>query len=90
LASVAGVTIANGADNISVYTPMYRTIGLSNSLIAMAMFAVGVALWRLTASWLGCHSASVVVDRHRVKIIGGLGSLRRQHSYTGYVAEALR
>jgi hypothetical protein len=29
LASVAGVTIANGADNISVYTPMFRTIGLS-------------------------------------------------------------
>jgi cadmium resistance protein CadD (predicted permease) len=31
LISVAGVTIANGADNISVYTPMFRTIGLTNS-----------------------------------------------------------
>lgn len=40
LLSVAGVTIANGADNISVYTPVFRTIGLTNSLITVAVFAV--------------------------------------------------
>lgn len=36
--SVAGVTIANGADNISVYTPLFRTIGLGPSLITAAVF----------------------------------------------------
>jgi len=38
--SVAAVTIANGADNISVYTPMLRTIGLTASLVTVAVFAV--------------------------------------------------
>jgi cadmium resistance protein CadD (predicted permease) len=27
MVSVAGVTIANGADNLSVYTPVFRTTG---------------------------------------------------------------
>jgi hypothetical protein len=31
LRSVAGVTLANGADNISAYTPMFRTIGVGAS-----------------------------------------------------------
>jgi cadmium resistance protein CadD (predicted permease) len=55
LASVAGVTIANGADNISVYTPLFRTIGFTNTLVTVAVFAVGIALWCLAGSWLGSH-----------------------------------
>jgi cadmium resistance transport/sequestration family protein len=55
LLSVAGVTIANGADNVSVYTPMFRTIGLTNSIITVAVFAVLVAVWCLAGSRLGSH-----------------------------------
>lgn len=55
LFSVAGVTIANGADNISVYTPMFRTIGPTSSLVSVAVFAVLVAVWCLAAWWLGSH-----------------------------------
>ncbi|SCL27593.1 cadmium resistance transporter (or sequestration) family protein [Micromonospora rhizosphaerae] len=61
LLSVAGVTIANGADNISVYTPVFRTIGLTNSLITVAVFAVGVAVWCLAGSWLGSHRKVIEV-----------------------------
>ena len=39
--SVAGVTTANGADNLAVYTPLFRTIGLADSLATVAVFAVG-------------------------------------------------
>ncbi|MEU4407829.1 cadmium resistance transporter [Streptosporangium sp. NPDC023963] len=53
--SIAGVTIANGADNISVYTPMFRTIGLASSAVTVAVFAVLVAVWCAAASWLGSH-----------------------------------
>src|SRR5690606_22666623 len=53
LLSVASVTVANGADNISVYTPVFRTIGVSASLITIAVFAVLVAVWCLIGSWLG-------------------------------------
>jgi cadmium resistance protein CadD (predicted permease) len=61
---VAGITIANGADNIAVYTPMFRTIGLADSVIVIAVFAVMVAVWCAAAQWLGSHRAVVaVVDR---------------------------
>jgi cadmium resistance protein CadD (predicted permease) len=61
LLSVAGVTIANGADNISVYTPMFRTIGLADSVVTVAVFAVGVAVWCLAGSWLGSHERVIAI-----------------------------
>ena len=59
--AVAGVTVANGADNISVYTPMFRTIGVTNSFITVAVFAVGIALWCLAGSRLGSHKRVIAV-----------------------------
>ncbi|GAA4735796.1 cadmium resistance transporter [Phytohabitans rumicis] len=55
LLSVAGVTIANGGDNISVYTPLLRTIGLAGSLVTVAVFAVLVAVWCAAGSLLASH-----------------------------------
>jgi cadmium resistance protein CadD (predicted permease) len=63
LLSVAGVTIANGADNISVYTPMFRTIGVADSLLTVAVFAVLVAAWCAAGSWLGSHQKVIAVVR---------------------------
>ncbi|MEU4537448.1 cadmium resistance transporter [Streptosporangium sp. NPDC023825] len=59
--SIAGVTIANGADNISVYTPMFRTIGPASSAVTVAVFAVLVAVWCAAASWLGSHRKVVAL-----------------------------
>jgi cadmium resistance protein CadD (predicted permease) len=71
--SVAGVTIANGADNISVYTPMFRTIGLTSSLITLAVFVVGVAVWCLAGSWMGSHPRVVrLVQRFGHWIVPGV------------------
>jgi cadmium resistance protein CadD (predicted permease) len=53
--SVMGVTIANGGDNVTVYTPLFRSTGLGGALITVAVFAAGVALWCVSASWLGTH-----------------------------------
>ncbi|MFJ2034082.1 cadmium resistance transporter [Streptosporangium sp. NPDC087985] len=65
LVSVAGVTIANGADNISVYTPIFRTIGVGPTLLTIAVFALGVALWCLAGTWLGSHKKVVeVIERY--------------------------
>jgi cadmium resistance protein CadD (predicted permease) len=61
--AIAGVTIANGADNLAVYTPMFRTIGLPAALITVVVFAVGVALWCLAAHRLGSHRRVVDVVR---------------------------
>ncbi|GAA1789822.1 cadmium resistance transporter [Luedemannella flava] len=54
-AAVAGITIANGADNIAVYTPLLRTIGVPDAVLTIAVFAVGVAVWCLAGAWLGSH-----------------------------------
>jgi cadmium resistance protein CadD (predicted permease) len=59
--SVAGVTIANGADNISVYTPVFRTIDVAASAVTIAVFAVLVVVWCLAGSWLGSHRRVVAV-----------------------------
>ncbi|MFF3445213.1 cadmium resistance transporter [Streptosporangium sp. NPDC002721] len=59
--SIAGVTIANGADNISVYTPMFRTVGLASSVVTVAVFAVLVAVWCVAASWLGSHGKVIAL-----------------------------
>jgi cadmium resistance protein CadD (predicted permease) len=59
--AVAGVTIANGADNIAVYTPMFRTLGLGDSVVVAVVFAVLVAVWCSAASWLGSHRRVIAV-----------------------------
>jgi cadmium resistance protein CadD (predicted permease) len=62
--SVAGVTIANGADNISIYTPVFRTIGAVPTVMTVTVFVAGVALWCLAGSWLGSHKGVIdVVER---------------------------
>jgi cadmium resistance transport/sequestration family protein len=58
---VAAITIANGADNIAVYTPLFRTLGAGGSMIMVAVFAVLVALWCALASWLGSHRRVVAL-----------------------------
>ncbi|MFB4298905.1 cadmium resistance transporter [Actinomadura sp. NTSP31] len=80
LVSVAGVTIANGADNVSVYTPVFRTIGTGSTLVTIAVFAVGVALWCAAGSWLGSHKKVIeVVERYGQWIVPavfmGIGAL---------------
>ena len=63
--SVAALTIANGAANISVYTPMFRTLGRGDTLITIVVFAV--------ASWLGSHQRVIaVVERSGHWIVPGV------------------
>jgi cadmium resistance transport/sequestration family protein len=63
--AVAGVTVANGADNISVYTPLFRTIGVGETALTVAVFAVLVAVWCLAGSWLASRKAIIgLVERY--------------------------
>ncbi|MFK3979501.1 cadmium resistance transporter [Micromonospora sp. NPDC050397] len=59
--TVAGITIANGADNLSVYTPLFRGIGVTESLVTIAVFVVGVAVWCVAGSWLGSHKRVIAL-----------------------------
>lgn len=53
LLGVAGVTLANGADNIAVYTPVFRTRPAAEVVVTVVVFAVLIAVWCLAGHLLG-------------------------------------
>lgn len=55
--AVAMLTIANGADNLSVYPPLLRTVGTGASVVIGAVFYVGLAVWCGAAALLSSHRA---------------------------------
>ncbi|MFF5292465.1 cadmium resistance transporter [Paractinoplanes globisporus] len=62
---VAGITIANGADNIAVYTPIFRTMSGADIAVLLVVFALLTAGWCALASWLGSHKRVIaVVERY--------------------------
>ena len=55
LLGVAGITIANGADNISLYTPVFRTSPIPDTVITIIVFLVLVAVWCVVARLVGTN-----------------------------------
>lgn len=54
-ASIALITLANGADNIGVYVPFF-VIGRPYLGLILIVYAVLVAVWCFIGRWLGNHS----------------------------------
>ncbi|MBO0802721.1 MAG: cadmium resistance transporter [Nocardiopsaceae bacterium] len=54
---IAAVTFANGADNISVFTPLFRTLHMAGSLLAAALFLALIALWCAAGALLASRAA---------------------------------
>jgi cadmium resistance protein CadD (predicted permease) len=57
LFSVTAVTIANGGDNIGVYTPLFTTCTAAEIVIFGVVFALMTGVWCLVARWLVNHWA---------------------------------
>ncbi len=49
LRAVAAVTIANGGDNVAVYTPVLTTASIAGTATTVAVFAVGTTVWLVAA-----------------------------------------
>ncbi|MET8310965.1 cadmium resistance transporter [Micromonospora sp. NPDC005173] len=61
---VAGVTIANGADNVAVYVPVFRALGPADSAVFLLVFVLLIAVWCAGGAWLGGHRRVVrLVER---------------------------
>ena len=78
--SVAAVTIANGGDNIAVYTALFATCESFDVAIIGIVFAAMTALWCLTAHWLvNLRTLGVPIRAHAHRIVPivliGLGIL---------------
>jgi cadmium resistance protein CadD (predicted permease) len=52
LLGVAGLTIVNGSDNLAAYTPFFATSSSAQVVIALVVFAAGVAVWCLAGELL--------------------------------------
>lgn len=61
---VAGLTIANGADNLAAYTPFFATAGWGQIAVTLAVFAACVAAWCLAGGLLARHSAVTATVGH--------------------------
>lgn len=57
IVTVAAVTIANGGDNISTYTPLFATQSAMGIGVTGLVFAAMTALWCGFAHWLVNHPA---------------------------------
>jgi cadmium resistance protein CadD (predicted permease) len=62
--AVAAVTIANGGDNIAVYTTLFATRDGREVSAMVIVFAVMTGLWCLGAHWLVNHRALGAPIRH--------------------------
>ena len=61
--AVASITIANGADNIAIYAPLFATIGTDGIGVTLLVFFVLIAVWCLTGRLIGSRPAVIrVVD----------------------------
>lgn len=58
LLPVAAVTVANGADNLGVYIPLFATSTPSAVALMGVTFAAMTALWCWAARWLVRHPAA--------------------------------
>jgi cadmium resistance protein CadD (predicted permease) len=68
--AVAAVTIANGGDNIGVYTPVFATSAPAEIGIFVGVFMVMVGGWLLFAHWLVHHpSLGSPIRRHGHRMV---------------------
>jgi cadmium resistance protein CadD (predicted permease) len=57
---VAMIAFANGADNISVFTPLFRGLRLAGSLVAIGLFLAFIGVWCGLGALLGSRHGLVV------------------------------
>lgn len=57
--TVALIAIINGADNLAVYTPVFRTEAVGEVFVTLIVFLVMIGAWCVLAAWLGHHLGTV-------------------------------
>jgi cadmium resistance protein CadD (predicted permease) len=68
--AVSAVTIANGGDNIGIYTPVFAVRAADEVALFGVVFAVMTALWCLAARWLVNHrTAGAPIRRHARRVV---------------------
>jgi cadmium resistance protein CadD (predicted permease) len=63
LSGVAGVAIINGADNITIYTPMFHHLDAGEIVVTLTVFVVMIGVWCAAAAWLGSRLGAIAAIR---------------------------
>lgn len=67
---VAGITVANRADNVAVFVPFFALAGAGGMPVVPAVFAAGVALSCAAGRWLGTRPVvERAVERHGAVVV---------------------
>ena len=53
--TVAGVTLANGGDNIGIYIPLFASLTWTSKVSMVGIFLLMTMLWCLTAKYFSTH-----------------------------------
>jgi cadmium resistance protein CadD (predicted permease) len=73
LTSVAGITVVNGADNITIYTPFFRAMEAGEVLVTIAVFVLMIGVWCALAAWLATHLSTLATikrySHHLVPVV---------------------
>jgi cadmium resistance protein CadD (predicted permease) len=69
IATVTGMTLANGADNVSVYVPFFALRSGPDIALTGIVFGVMTALWLGLAYWLTRHSAIGMQVRRYTRVL---------------------
>jgi cadmium resistance transport/sequestration family protein len=63
--TVAGVTIANGGDNIGIYVPLFTTLVWSQKLTMIVTFFIMTGIWCVLAKYFTKHPlVAKAIDRY--------------------------
>ena len=57
--AVASITVANGADNIAIYAPLFATFGTGGITATLLVFFALIALWCLAGLLIGSRPAVI-------------------------------
>jgi cadmium resistance transport/sequestration family protein len=55
--TVAAVTVANGGDNIGIYTPLFASSEAAQLIVMLSVFFVLIGVWCVVGYFLGNHPA---------------------------------
>lgn len=62
---VAGITFANGGDNVAIYVPYFASVGADGMALVAIVFTVLVGIWCVAGRALGTHPRTVrTLDRY--------------------------
>ena len=61
---VVGITVANGADNVAIYAPLFATFGVSDAIVTMVVFAVLLVALCAAGLMLGSRAPVIRAVEH--------------------------